>query len=189
MAIEHLHMTSQLRPSSILVHSGDLAFCWQKWLLVLFVGCLKRSDRDKDIPSNRIPSIRTGEGKQELELTTKCQTVYNAAIFHDGLCKNAHNPVHRWVSSKHFFLQGCVCLWHVKHGLVAYTEPWPQNAAKSACVLWMVCQEKSYCRFPRDHALIMRSCTHFSWVNYSGSEEHTDSCTHDAKIQADETGK
>ena len=60
-------------------------------VVCVIVGCAKRSDRDKDVSFYRIPSIRIGRGKQELEFTTKRRTGYIAAISREGLRENALN--------------------------------------------------------------------------------------------------
>ena len=64
------------------------------------VGCSKRSDRDKDVSFYRIPKIRTGRGKQELELTTKRRTGFVAALSREDLTSSGLDQAR--ICSRHF---------------------------------------------------------------------------------------
>ena len=64
------------------------------------VGCSKRSDRDKGVSFYRIPTIRTGRGERELELSTKRRAGFLAAISRADLTENSIDQAR--VCSRHF---------------------------------------------------------------------------------------
>ena len=152
-------------------------------VICVIVGCAKRSNRNKDVSFYRIPSIRTGRGKQELELTTKRRTGYIAAVSREGLCENALNQAR--ACSRHFISGKPASLYD------ELNPDWlpTQNLGHTKCSKRvLVCSER-YARKRARFARAQMSSTRVSPVNCRGSEEHADGCTRDAEIQTDETAK
>ena len=69
-------------------------------VICVVVGCSKRSDRDKDVSFYQIPTIRTGRGERELELSTKRRAGFLAAVSRENLTENSLEQAR--ICSRHF---------------------------------------------------------------------------------------
>ena len=148
------------------------------------VGCSKRSDRDKDVSFYRIPTIRTGRGQQELELTTKCSTGYIAAISREGLCENALNQAR--ICSNHFISGKPASLYD------DLNPDWlpTQNLGHSKCKKRVLVSSERYERKRARFARAQISSTSVSLVSERGhAEKDAENGKKDVEIQTDETAE
>ena len=96
--IEQFHVTSSeivSRPVGVQVKDCKMVLC-------IMTGCLKRSDRDKDVYFFGIPSVLTCLGKKDYELSKRQRDVFLAATSREDLTESILRNGR--VSSRHFVL-------------------------------------------------------------------------------------
>lgn len=151
-------------------------------MICAVVGCSKRSDRDKDVSFYRIPTIRTGRGKRELELTTKRRTGYVAAISRGGLCESALNQAR--ICSRHFISGKPASLYD------DLNPDWlpTQNLGHSKCSKRALVSSERYERKRARFARAQISAAGVSPVNdWGNAEDHAENGNCHVEIQTGET--